>query len=72
MNKHDLVKFVAARDDVPHATAADHVDNAIHQILRQLRKGASVSLPGVGTLKPNSSSRIELSPPRNRSGKKRW
>jgi nucleoid DNA-binding protein len=71
MNKHDLVKFVAARDDLPHARAADKVDNAIHQILRQLRKGASVSLPGVGTLKSNSNARIELSPPSNRSGRKR-
>jgi hypothetical protein len=34
------------------AAAADELDAAVHQILQKLKRGKSVRLPGLGTLKP--------------------
>jgi len=70
MNKHDLVQLVAKRDEVSQSIAADRVDHVVNQIIRKLRRGASVALPGVGVLKSNGGGLIELSPSR-RLGRKR-
>jgi nucleoid DNA-binding protein len=71
MNKHDLVQLVAKRDEVSPSIAADHLDHVVTQIIRKLRKGDPVALPGVGVLKSNGVGQIELSSRRGRSGRKR-
>ena len=40
------------RSPAPEPAAADALDAAVHQILRKLKEGKPVRLPGLGTLRP--------------------
>jgi nucleoid DNA-binding protein len=52
MKKSDLAKKLARRSQSTTAVAADQIDRAVHEILRRLRKGETVALPGLGTFEP--------------------
>lgn len=40
------------RRPAPEPAAADALDAAVHQILKKLKEGKPVRLPGLGTLRP--------------------
>jgi len=54
MNKRELAARLARQSRVPKAEAADQLDRLVHDILRRLRQGKPVSLPGLGTFVPGS------------------
>jgi nucleoid DNA-binding protein len=51
MNK--IIQQLAKKSSVSQAQAADQIDNYIHDVLRKLRKGQRVPVPGVGVITPN-------------------
>lgn len=55
MKKRDLISKVASERSVPAAQIADELDQAVAEILRNLKKGQAVSLPGIGILQRRSS-----------------
>ncbi|MCS7315489.1 MAG: HU family DNA-binding protein [Bryobacterales bacterium] len=52
MKKQELAKRLARESGLSQAAAADKLDRLVHNILRQLRQGKKVSLPGLGTFFP--------------------
>ncbi len=48
MKMADIAKSMARRAGVTHAEGADRLDRVVHQILSNLRKGKSATLPGLG------------------------
>ncbi len=59
MSKKSLVqRFTAGGQSVPEA--ADQLDRAVEDILKRLRKGETVSLPGLGKLVPGPKPTFHL------------
>lgn len=52
MRTSQLVARLARQSNLPKAKAADQVDSLVTDLLRRLRRGQSVDLPGLGTLMP--------------------
>lgn len=52
MKKQELARRLARESGLSKAAAADQLDRLVHNILRRLRQGKSVSLPGLGTFVP--------------------
>ncbi len=50
MKREELARRVARQAHVSRATARDQVDELVHGILKSLRGGLPVELPGVGKL----------------------
>lgn len=50
MKRSELARELARRQGVPEAEARDRVDEAVHDILKKLKQGKPVSLPGIGKL----------------------
>lgn len=50
MKQAELARQVAARSRVTRAQACDQVDEVVRKILKSLRRGQAVELPGVGRL----------------------
>jgi len=75
MKKIDITRRIARRSKLSRAAAADQLDRVVHRILKNLRKGKAVSLPGLGTFKPGAKPAFEflaeLSREGARGGKKR-
>jgi len=70
MTKKDLVRILAENADMPDAAAADHLDRVVHDIVRKLRNGDAVPLPGLGVLQPNNKRGVQFKPaPGSRRGK---
>ncbi len=61
MDRQDLVEMLARMENIAPAAAADELDRLLTQILRDLKKGNSVPLPGIGTLELRRE-RISLRP----------
>lgn len=61
-NEVDLKQLLASHSALPAAEAADQVDLLVADILRRLRKGSGVALPGVGILQPDPRHRVRLKP----------
>lgn len=62
MKKIGLTRRLARQAGVSRAVAADQLDRAVHDILRKLRKGRTVVLPGLGILSPGKKSAIQFEP----------
>ena len=62
MRQTELIKMLATEAQVPDSAAADEIDRLITRILRDLRRGALVSLPGIGTLQRTPGPTIEFHP----------
>jgi nucleoid DNA-binding protein len=60
MKKTDLAARLARKSRISRAEAADQLDRLIHDILRDLRRGEAVSLPGLGTFKPGPKPRFQF------------
>ena len=52
MRKEELAARLARRVHVSKPAAADELDRVVHEILKGLRKGEAVPLPGLGTFIP--------------------
>jgi len=51
MKRKELAKTLARQKRLSKAAAQDRVDEVVHQILKKLKSGHSVTLPGLGKLK---------------------
>ena len=50
MKQSDLARKLARETRVPAATAQDRIDELVHRIIKNLRRGQPVELPGLGKL----------------------
>ncbi|MGH9647427.1 MAG: HU family DNA-binding protein [Bryobacteraceae bacterium] len=50
MKQQELARELAREARLPAAIAHDRIDELVHQIVRKLRGGRSVELPGLGKL----------------------
>jgi nucleoid DNA-binding protein len=50
MKREELAQQLARQSNLSRAAARDRVDELVHRILKTLRQGQSVELPGVGQL----------------------
>ncbi|MEO7144294.1 MAG: HU family DNA-binding protein [Bryobacteraceae bacterium] len=50
MRKNELSERLAREVHLSKAKAADRVDRVVHDLMKRLRKGEAVSLPGLGKL----------------------
>ncbi|MBC7928272.1 MAG: HU family DNA-binding protein [Bryobacteraceae bacterium] len=49
-----LIRRLAKRQNVSHAKAADQIDTVVHDIIQKLKKGETVSVPGLGEFAPGN------------------
>ena len=54
MKKAELAKRLAREAGVSRAEAADQLDRVVHRILRGLRQGKAVPVPGLGKFTPGA------------------
>jgi len=52
MKRKELARELARTERLAAATAQDQIDQMVHDILRKLRAGKAVELPGLGKLIP--------------------
>ena len=57
MKREELARTLARQNNLSGAAARDQVDKLVHRILKSLRQGRPVELPGVGKLIAKSSGR---------------
>jgi nucleoid DNA-binding protein len=50
MKQAELARELAREARLPAATAQDRIDELVHRIIRNLRRGRPVELPGLGRL----------------------
>jgi len=50
MKQKDLARELARKARLPAAVAQDRIEELVHRIVRKLRRGQRVELPGVGKL----------------------
>ena len=50
MKQEELARELARESRVPAAVAQDRIDELVHRIVKKLRRGQRVVLPGVGKL----------------------
>jgi len=62
MKKTDLAARLAKDSSITPARAADELDRVVHDILKRLRDGKEVSLPGLGTFQPGRNPRFRFEP----------
>jgi nucleoid DNA-binding protein len=60
MTKNELTAVLARENKIPESAAADELDRVVHDILRRLRKGKQVSVPGLGIFKPGKTQAFRL------------
>lgn len=68
MKKSEFAKRLARQSGVSPAEAADQLDRVVHQILSNLRRGQSASLPGLGKFTPLKTRGIDFEPDRSQGG----
>jgi len=51
MRRQELAKTLARQKRLSRAAAQDRVDEVVHKILKKLKSGRPVTLPGVGKLR---------------------
>jgi len=64
----DIAKRMARRARVSHAEGADRLDQVVHQILCNLRKGKCATLPGLGRFIQGSDGQIRFEQEGRRRG----
>jgi nucleoid DNA-binding protein len=50
MTQEELARELAREARLPAAVAQDRIDELVHRIVRKLRRGQPVELPGLGKL----------------------
>jgi nucleoid DNA-binding protein len=71
MKKDELATRLARKAKVSKATAADRLDEVIHDILASLKRGQTATLPGLGKFVPGKRTGFEFEPPKNAQPGKR-
>lgn len=64
MNQKDLARELAREARLPAAQAQDRIDTLVHRIVRKLRRGHPVQLPGLGKLVARAETRAGARPKR--------
>ncbi len=64
MKKGDLAQRLARQARLTPGAAADQIDTAVARILRNLRKGETASLPGLGVFTPGRRPNFRFTPAR--------
>ena len=68
MKQEELARELAREARLPAAVAQDRIDELVHQIVRKLRRGRPVELPGLGKLVVRSrATEKRVKNPENRS-----
>ena len=57
MRKDEIAKRLANEAEISPAAAADEVDRVVHRLVKRLRQGKAISLPGLGKLTAAPASR---------------
>ena len=57
MKREELARVLSRQTNLSRAAARDQIDELVHRILKTLREGWPVELPGVGKLVAKSVSR---------------
>jgi nucleoid DNA-binding protein len=57
MKREELARVLSRQTNLSRAAARDQIDELVHRILKTLREGRPVELPGVGKLVAKSGSR---------------
>jgi nucleoid DNA-binding protein len=57
MKREELARVLSKQTNLSPAAARDQIDELVHRILKTLREGRPVELPGVGKLIAKSGSR---------------
>lgn len=71
MNNTELIQWLARDSSVAPAAAAEQLESAVAHIVKRLRRGSPVSLPGIGVLQPaQPDSAIVLKPVPVKSAKR--
>lgn len=60
MNKRDIVDLLVSQTKLPPSTAADELDRLVTKLLKDLKTGNTVALPGLGVLERKSSTSAEF------------
>jgi len=71
MRKQEFASRLAKSTGVSPAKAADELDGVVHDVLRKLRAGKAVRMPGLGTIVPGEKPRLEPEDKRTRKGGRR-
>ena len=66
MKKSDLANRLAAEGRQSPGEAADTLDGVVHGILKRLKSGKRVNLPGLGSFTPGARSGFEFQKKPNR------
>ncbi len=69
MRKEHLARRLAKESRISPGAAADHVDRVVNDLLRRVRKGQRVSLPGLGTFQPGRNQDFQFEGDRASGGK---
>lgn len=74
MNTEELITWLARESSVTPAAAADQLESAVARIVKRLRRGSPVALPGIGVLEQGQGHSIVLKPavpkPGRRTGRR--
>ncbi len=62
MKKREIARRMARSTGLSEAEAADRLDRVVRQILRNLRKGRTASLPGLGRFKNGVDGKVAFEP----------
>ena len=60
MNKRDIVDLLVSQTKLPPAAAADELDRLVTKILKDLKAGSPVALPGLGVLERKGTTGAEF------------
>jgi len=64
MEKPEIARRMARSAGLSEAEAADRLDLVVRQILENLRKGRTASLPGLGQFKKGADGKVAFEPVR--------
>ncbi|HLG95032.1 MAG TPA: HU family DNA-binding protein [Bryobacteraceae bacterium] len=62
MKKEQVTRRLAKETHIPTAAAADQVDRIVSELLAKVRRGQSVSLPGLGTFQGGTQKEFQFEP----------
>lgn len=62
MKRHNLAERLARSARLSKPDAADRLDRVVHDILRSLKRGERVALPGLGTFIPGKNPAFQFEP----------
>jgi nucleoid DNA-binding protein len=68
MKPQELMEFIKGQQEA--GESADAMARAVEAILKRLKRGETVSLPGVGKLVPDGRRQVRLEPAPKRGGRR--